>query len=141
MQTKGLKRKRLPLYALVVIGTVVSFLVLLGGCAIGAICIGNEYLDLSASGVLGFITVLVSAMAGTLLSVILATDRKLLCVIGVCGAYYILLICAAFLIFDGVGQGALTNLIACLIAGICAIFLNFLKENPGKRRKGRKAIR
>lgn len=122
-----------------VTGIATALVVSVGGTLVGAICILNEYFDITAVVIVATITQLVSAVAGSFLTGKLVKEGKMLSCCITVFVYCFILLGTSILFFDGIGSGVFGGLITCTLSCIGGFLLSTREKNDRKhKRKGKR---
>lgn len=129
-----LKLSVLPACGLSMALTLISMMLL---TLIFALCIDNEYFDSNTTRYFSPAIQFISMLIGLTMGGKFAGEKDAVTCIASGGVYFVIQICCAMLLFDGVTGGVWFGAIAALAAIMCAIII----LNGGKKRSGSKKKR
>ena len=131
---KGIHGKYNTLYA-VILGATTSLFASLVMSVVLAIFTHNEYIDISPNSIGCKIIAVLATILGSVLGMTLAKKKKLPIVIAICVSYILINICIAMLLFDGIGEGLGTAIIACFISILVTIIVFKPSKSLAKKRR------
>lgn len=102
-----------------------------------AYCIENEYMNITKISIMSFVILLISSFMGAFGAGVVAKEKKIIACAGAVGAYYVVLMTIAVVVFDGVRGGALLGFLACTIGFGGASLLSLKEKSRSKIRKVR----
>ena len=131
---KGIHGKYNTLYA-VMLGATASLFASLAMSVVLAIFTHNEYIDIRPNSIGCKIIAVLATILGSVLGMTLAKKKKLPVVIAICVSYILINICIAMLLFDGIGEGLGTAIIACFISILVTIIAFKPSKSLAKKRR------
>lgn len=133
-----IRNKKLSVFASAAIGITIAVLATLAGGILLAFLMSREQVEISSVGICAPLIQLAASFLGTLAASTLATEKKLISCIGAAGGYYLMLLAATALVFDGEYDYILIGMLMVLLGCAAAVLLTSRgKKGTIKRRRKR----
>lgn len=122
----------------VIIGVTICLVLSLIISVIAAVLVDVEHISFRTVPMITLLTHFIAAFVGCTVSVMLAKHMPLL-IGGICsGAYFLILLCANMLFFDGGFEGIGKGIAAIISGGTLAIVLNVLPKSKRSKHRPKK---
>jgi len=138
---KGKGNDKRPLLISVCIGVGTSIIISLLIISLVSLCISNEYVEFNTGGFVLIIGQFLCGFLGTIIAGSIESDNKMRACLATGGAYYLLMLGAGMLLFDGIGLTALWGLLVCFLGCTSGIGVCFRVKKQIGNKKNRKRSR
>lgn len=140
MKTRPVKKES-SMLASSLFGLILALVVALVLSLISALFISNEYLEIKTAQFLATITHLIAVFLGSILTIKIVPERKLISCGVVCGGYFVVMMAIAILMYDGLSGSIFTGIVASVLGGAGAILLGARRKMHSKGRRYKRSNR
>ena len=106
--------------------------------AASALCIQNEYVNITSISIIAMLIQILSSFCGSVIAGWVTKGKRLAVCSATSGGYLLLLSATSIIAYDGLSGGFFLGIVWCVIGLVPALFLSLRMEkgNKGRRRKG-----
>ena len=115
----------------VAVGVAIALIVTLVGCCIGAVCIDNEYMNISTAKMVSMIIIMISGFIGAIIAEKISKTGKTIVCLLVPASLCLIMMSVGALFFGGLGGQALIGIVVSGAASLGALLFNL----KGKSRR------